>query len=174
MKQLPITSAQRQGGATLVIALIFMVILALLGATVATNNTMQERMASNTRNRDLAFQVAERALSYAETQMSAGLNYASAATVYPVAPAAWATGKRQDNGHANDAAFWSAFDWATNGVQPAGFVAANGVDVRYVVERMAPVNFAGPPAVTANYFRVTARGTGPNNAVAIIQIMYRN
>lgn len=174
MRHFTSSSHRRQRGATLVVALIFMVILALLGSTVATNNSMQERMASNTRNRDLAFQAAERAVAFAEANMTAGLGYALPATVYT---GAWNNGMRLDNGHANDVGWWNDtndIDWATAGVRPVGFTAANGVDVRYVVESMGTVALPGPPPANANYFRVTARGTGPNNAVSIIQIMYRN
>jgi type IV pilus assembly protein PilX len=158
---------RRQRGATLIIALIFMVILAMLGASVASNNTMQERMASNTRNRDLAFQAAELAVRTAEANMLAGSNYGTAGNVGqyanpPTTAGLW-TGFA-DNYSAND---WRGFAWTTASyaITPAN-VAGNDVAARYLVERLTPV--AG-----SRYYRITARGTGPNNSVAIVQIIYR-
>jgi type IV pilus assembly protein PilX len=141
----------RQRGATLVIALVFLVILTLLGTTVASNNTLQERMAGNTRNRDLAFQEAEAALRFADTKIDLYRAYFSGGTL--------PTGL-YNNGesHNNNAAYWSGFNW-TNSVTPTSPVG----DERFVVERMG----------TDDAYRVTARGVGPSNAIVILQTLYR-
>lgn len=51
-----------QRGAVLIIALLFLVILTILGVTAMTSTTFEERMAGNTRDRGLAFMAAEAAL----------------------------------------------------------------------------------------------------------------
>jgi type IV pilus assembly protein PilX len=58
-----------QRGASLVVALIFLVIMAMLGVTVANVTNLEERMAGSTRDRDLALQSAEAALRDAERQL---------------------------------------------------------------------------------------------------------
>ena len=52
----------RQGGAILIVTLLFLVILTMLGVTAMTGTTMEERMAGNTRDSQLALQAAEAAL----------------------------------------------------------------------------------------------------------------
>jgi type IV pilus assembly protein PilX len=52
----------RQGGAILIVTLLFLVILTMLGVTAMTGTTMEERMAGNTRDAQLALQAAEAAL----------------------------------------------------------------------------------------------------------------
>jgi type IV pilus assembly protein PilX len=59
----------REGGASLIVALIFLIVLAMLGVTVAGVSGLEERMASGTRDRDLALQAAEAALRDAETRL---------------------------------------------------------------------------------------------------------
>lgn len=57
---------RRQGGAVLVVGLIILVILTLLGVQAMRSNVLQERMAGNMRERNLAFQAAESALRLGE------------------------------------------------------------------------------------------------------------
>ena len=45
---------QRQGGAILIVTLLFLVILTMLGVTAMTGTTMEERMAGNTRDASVA------------------------------------------------------------------------------------------------------------------------
>jgi len=56
----------RERGASLVVALIFLIILTMLGLTTMRVATMEERMSGNSRDRSLAFQAAEAALRDAE------------------------------------------------------------------------------------------------------------
>lgn len=58
--------ARGQGGAVLIIGLIILVVLTLLGVQGMRNNVAQERMASNMRERNTAFQAAEAALRVGE------------------------------------------------------------------------------------------------------------
>ena len=55
-----------QQGAVLVVALLFLVILTLLGTTVAQMSSLEERMSRNMRDRSIAMQAAELALRDAE------------------------------------------------------------------------------------------------------------
>lgn len=171
----------RQQGAALVISLIFLVMLTMLGVSVASNNTLQERMASNTRQHDLAFQQAEAALHDADAAINdttstlrihmdayiAKIKNPALPTVAPL------SGVRTGHiGDANDAAYWqdaTEFDWLD-----ASCVATttNGnLDRRYMLDYMGSAT-DGTPAVTKYYYRVTARGTMGTSTV-ILQSMYK-
>lgn len=55
-----------QGGAVLVVGLIILLLLSLLGVQAMRSNVLQERMAGNMRERNVAFQAAEAALRLGE------------------------------------------------------------------------------------------------------------
>ena len=60
----------RERGAVLIVALLFLVMLTLLGVTAMTGTTMEERMAGNARDASVAFQAAESALRDARRDLS--------------------------------------------------------------------------------------------------------
>lgn len=173
-------SPRQERGAALIIALIFLTLLTMLGVTVASNNSLQERMAGNTRQRDIAFQAAEHALKAADLVIN---NTASAERLYIDAVIAGSTLPTQPdhlllNGdaHDNDADYWrNTFDWtSTSSVQvtgiTSGLISANP---RYVIEQM-PSAPCPPHPTDCHYYRVTARGVGKAaEAAVILQAMYR-
>ncbi len=61
-------SKQGQGGAVLVVGLIILVVLTLLSVQGMRSNLAQERMGSNMRERNVAFQAAEAALRFGERE----------------------------------------------------------------------------------------------------------
>ena len=61
-----ISLISRQRGVVLVTGLIFLVILTLLGVTAMQTTILEERMAGNLRDENLAFQAAEAALREGE------------------------------------------------------------------------------------------------------------
>jgi type IV pilus assembly protein PilX len=134
---------------SLVMALVFLTILVLAGSSATLNTDLQERMAGNTRNRDLAFQAAEAALRATESTLCAS---AGTLALY-------------DATHSNDATYWGSFDWVNNGTQ-GPVLNQVATAPRYVVEKMDPIG-------GTNYLRVTARGVGgDSNAVVVLQALY--
>ena len=65
-----IRSSHRQRGTILLVSLVIMLLLTILGVTALNNVTMEERMAGNLRDGDLAFQAAEAALRAGENQLA--------------------------------------------------------------------------------------------------------
>jgi type IV pilus assembly protein PilX len=63
------TLRKDQSGVVLFVALMLLLILSMIGVTVARMQTVEERMARNENNRQLATQAAEAALRYAEYQL---------------------------------------------------------------------------------------------------------
>jgi type IV pilus assembly protein PilX len=77
---------QKQTGASLLAAMLFLIVLSLLAVISVRNVVMQERMSGNTQDWDLAFQAAEAALRDGETDI------ASHARVTQGVFTAWASG----------------------------------------------------------------------------------
>ncbi|MDG4596188.1 MAG: PilX N-terminal domain-containing pilus assembly protein [Candidatus Contendobacter sp.] len=150
MNTLRVPFKKTQRGATLIIALLLLVMIAMYGIPAAMNSMQNERMTGNTRNRDLAFQATEHAIKAAETWLFAQTD----ATLNALAPANLPCTAVPDdadptpgdgilpNGecHPNDAAYWqNTFDWAANAVTPTGTALGASLvatQPRYVVERM--------------------------------------
>jgi type IV pilus assembly protein PilX len=63
---------QSQAGLVLPMVLIFLVVMMLLGTAAIRNVTLEEKVAGNLRNRNVAFQAAEQALRYCENSIQRG------------------------------------------------------------------------------------------------------
>jgi len=66
-----ISSRHRQSGAILIISLLLLLVLTVLGVVMMQTTRMQERMAGNTRDLNLALQAAESGLRYGEAVVAA-------------------------------------------------------------------------------------------------------
>jgi type IV pilus assembly protein PilX len=146
-----------QVGAALMMALIFLVLMTLLGTTAMRSSAFQEQMAGNSRDWNLAFQSAEAALREAET-------YVQDTPVLPEFDDA--DGLYQLNSA-------SAPDWRAdppsdgNGfVTYAGDLDGTAEAPRYFIEELSTVHPAGTETETGTpmeeiaYYRVTAVGYG--------------
>jgi type IV pilus assembly protein PilX len=148
---------------TMVMAVVFLLCLAMLGAWSLSSNALQERMAGNTRNRDLALQAAEAALKDAEFTISS-----------------WRTGTfNGTNGlftyvatQANDKTYWQEPSrWTSYRSVPTGGLNQVAEAPKYVIEKMP--NTANPSNAAlfdVENYRITARAAGGDaNAVVILQ-----
>lgn len=164
-------SSHRQSGVALITGLIFMVVLTLLALAAMRTTTLEERMAGNARDRDLAFQSAEAALRAGE-QVVSGAALPAFALGTPLTPriAAGTLTTYWQNTHP-----WATQSVAT-GWQPAGASAAP----QYVVEDMGASVGGGGGSLAFSalnedgMYRVTARGVGSSaNTVVILQAVYQ-
>lgn len=73
MKKTTLTPQRRQSGAILVIALMFLVLLTIIGVSSISGVTLEEKMAGNLYQQNIAFQAAESALRDAEIDLEAGI-----------------------------------------------------------------------------------------------------
>ena len=60
---------KKQTGVVLVVGLVFLLVMTIIGVTAIQSSTMQERMAGNASDRNLAFQSAETALKRGEDEV---------------------------------------------------------------------------------------------------------
>jgi type IV pilus assembly protein PilX len=157
-----------QRGASLVVALMFLVVLTILGLVTVRSSTVQERMAGNDRDRAVAFEAAEGALRDAERDIllniTTGNSFDSACTAGLCSPATTATPN------------WNAISWTgtTSRIYGAGSGAGTyPLDVvqppRYIIEALPPLpagagnsEVYGQRSSTTggNGYRITARGWG--------------
>lgn len=157
-RHLPLaTCHSQQAGFVAIVALVFLVILALLGGSAVLNNSFQERMAGNTRNRDLALQAAEAALKDAENTLTTWRALSFDGSVAGLST--------YNPSQANDADYWrNTNNWASYRT-PGQTLNQVAQQPRYRVERM-------PSVGSAEYYRVTARGVGGDvNAVVVVQVV---
>lgn len=147
---------KRQRGMTLMVSLVFLIILTMLGVNAVTNNSLQERMAGNTRNRDLAFQAAEAALRYAESTLPSWRRSMFDGSVEGLFI--------YDGTELNDAVYWRDLaHWTSARQLPAGSLNQVAEPPRYLVHKM-------PSSGEVEYYRITARGVGGDiSAVVILQ-----
>jgi type IV pilus assembly protein PilX len=169
---------RRQRGTALIIAMLFLVILGMLGVTTMTATTLEERMAGNTRDRDLAMQAAEAALRDAErdltnTAVTAGrvltlANFVAACT------AGLCTEGATILTNIDDPTKSAYFTQYMSSSQPFMGPAAQP---RYIIELLTamPPQVPAPPAgQQIRNFRITAKGFGRNtNTVVILQTVFQ-
>ena len=173
-RQLHILTQRRrsQRGVALVIALVFLLILTILGITAMQTATMQERMSGNVRARNVALQAAEVALRAGERELEEAVLPPSAAT-----GTHYYDTLEQDLG-GNDVQWWYEFDWDNDG--GVAIVEVEGArDARYVIEEMtvfAPggVSVTGEAFEDQNFYRITARGIGTTEgSLVFLQTTFR-
>ena len=166
----------RQSGTALVVAMLFLVILGMLGVTTMTATTLEERMAGNTRDRDVAMQAAEAALRDAERDLTAppGGRTVTVVMFVPACTGALCTEGAPvltNIGDTSKSAFLGQFTGELAMMQgPA-------VQPRYIVELLntLPPQVPVPPAgQQVRDFRITAKGFGRNtDTVVILQTVFR-
>lgn len=169
-------------GSALVISLIILLVMTLIGITSMNTSIMEERMAGNMHNRNLAFQAAESALRKGEAWIAAQTTLPDVSTdgssgIWDVAAA--------DPDTTNNKAWWeeSTRDgswWTSNAVANSGGDTISGVAAQpaYVVEELPPISGsleAGLPVDNKDiYLQVTARGVGGDGtAVVLLQSTYK-
>lgn len=172
----------KETGATLFTAIIFLVMLSMLGVNAAQMTNLEERMAGNNRSRDLAFQAAESALKYVERNLGSGENIRA---LIPM-PTDNVTGTVIGAGLRiikvclpNSVEYWNgtgapdcngtprAFDWSSTTARlPSGTLNQVAIQPMYIVERFANEGLL-------EKYRVTARGVGGDpDTVVILQAIF--
>ena len=160
----------RQGGMTLLVGLMLLLLLTVISTIGFRNTTMSERMTGNSVDRNVAFQSAESAGKEALALISGGLFVAGSQGQYgaPIAQGGTTTFWTQGDGD-------TPFRWlATGGVKCAASVATkyanNDRNAQYVIELLSQVASGGS---TTSTFRVTSRSTGGSgNADVVLQTIF--
>jgi type IV pilus assembly protein PilX len=159
----------RQQGAVLVTAMLLLLVLTIIGVTVMQMSRMQERMAGNSRDVNLAFQAAEGALRNAEALVAAQ-------TIEPTpcsdTGCTWWQQNALDGNVANKDADW----WEENGnAFELEAMAGLKEDPRAVIEVMGNVGrvrsdggVTEPWEDWRNFYEVTSRSTGGSGEAEVV------
>lgn len=176
----------RQKGAVLVISLIMLLLLTLIGASSMQTSSLEEKMAGNIRDEDLAFQAAETALRLAEAVVATNHLAFSVATNGTGSNGLYTTiGATLSD----PLGFWKTVDWSSStAVATYSGGTLNNISSAplYIIEELPTsggnsTNSGGSleagtagSSQTISWYRITARGTGgSNNAVVIVQSIYK-
>ena len=176
----PCPSRHRQRGVALVMALVFLLLLTLLGITALNTTSLEGKMATNVKDRNLAFQAAESALTLGGNW----LNNQIGKPVFPnnniglYLPSTTAT------------EVWDSVDWSgsnlatfpnTPGQSGSGNLGKVNTQPKYIIEDLGEIQESGGSLVMSSDYkskgttilRVTARGTGGTDAaVVMVQSTY--
>ncbi|MDP5208468.1 pilus assembly protein [Microbulbifer sp. 2205BS26-8] len=167
-----------QRGATLLVGLVILLLMTFIGLAAMRGSGMQELMAGNMRDRQLAFQAAEAALREAENRV---LNTFNTMTFNGNT-----AGQVEDMAGATNSGFWLEYTW--EGASISTNLKPQGVAKRpvYVIERVTTqlvnsgADGSGVDQESRNKipstptYRITSRGVGgTENAVVILQSTFR-
>jgi len=174
----PESTKHTQQGFVLIVALILLLVLTMLGLAAAQSTSLEERMAGNARNHDLAFQAAEAGLNAAQAGIQQGLwtnaNYAGNTNgLYLVATccgagtwtSAWTVGDVWDSA------------LPANTAVPGLSIPGVSQQPVYIIEELPPVappgsnlaqqqNGSGAPPVQP--YRITAYATGGDQTTHVM------
>ena len=168
----------RQQGAILIVSLLLLLVMTLLGITAVSTTSLEEKMASNNRQRQLAFQAASSALRDAETWLRTNISrVAQFETTFNGTPVELYWVRQPTPGDAIRVVPMDIYDgnaWTVgNSQQPATSVTNAATNTpRYVIEYMGrigepPLDYTEPD--NRNYaFRVTAIGWGTDNTTTFV------
>jgi type IV pilus assembly protein PilX len=176
-------SPSSQTGAVLIVGLIMLLLMTVVGLAAIRGSGMQELMAGNTRDRNLAFQAAEAGLRVGEAIDTDTAAYDGTDGTFPDLNQFGMTPQRP--------ARWTAVDWATHGANSGlDFSPSVPNPPQYVVERVVlpvgAVERAEGSGLSVNasgsglnlpepeFFRVSGRGTGgTTNTEVVLQTMVK-
>lgn len=169
---------RRQQGAVLAFALVFLIVLTVIAVANMETTILEERMAGNMQDYNMALQAAESALEVAEDWLADQILLP--ATSNNGTTTVWRVDSPDPD--ADTDPWWAERDaawWNTNGLGVAGL---NGLAAqpRYLIEEIfvsvqgqSVVQGTGDPPPQRIYHRVSARGVGGNaNTEVMLQTTY--
>lgn len=173
-----VSFASRQEGVVLIVGLLVVLLAGILSLAAIRGSGMQESMAGNMRNYNIAFQAAESALRDGEIFVF---------NTSPLPAFNGVNGLYAERPPANSVLLYTTANWADPNmvVLPALNLSAVAAQPAYVIEALnsdddkqkfmsRSSTEAGSIDLSADYFRITARGVGlTNDSVVILQSTVR-
>ncbi len=163
----------RESGAVLVTGMVFMIVLTMFVLAMVRGGTLEERIARNARDHQVALEAAEAVLRFAETQFATAPFDPYDGTQFVANCALGLCYNVAANQN------WENLDWTANAGRSRTFAAAANItslvaQPRYMVEILIPPTRPGSSApCEPGLARVTARGTANGGAVAFVQSTVR-
>ena len=163
----------RQSGVALITGLIFMVVMTIIVIAALRSATLEERMAANARNRQVALQAAEAVLREVELTEFKKDNYTKVFSDIGFTTALGCTQCLLPV--AGDAPRWETMTEAQWLAAPKLSVDLDGVTdpPRYIIEILAIPSPITPSLCRNGIARITARGQGRDSGTVFLQSVYR-
>ncbi len=162
------TSLSQQSGVVLMVSLVMLLMLSIIGVSGSQVTTLEEKMAGNSLDQNIAFQSAEAALRAGELAIESPLAIKTNFTTSPVN----ANGLHlasEDLDYKADTS-WAAADSAAF----ATTIPSVSAQPRYFIEYISdkPSDPADPGSDPISFFRITARGTGRQSTTRVFLQSY--
>ena len=164
----------KESGVVLITSLIFLMVLTMIVISALRSGTLEERMSTNSRNRQVALQASEAVLRSAEDQLFSGTEFKS----------------KFDSGAGTDLALgfykaptpgeiprWQSIDWSSSSQTlsfSSGF-SLEGLDSpKFIVEIISPPSRPNSTVpCSKGLASITSRGLGKDSSIVFTQAMYR-
>jgi type IV pilus assembly protein PilX len=155
----------KQRGSALIVGLIIVLMMTLLGITTLRTTALQERMAGNERDINVALQSAEAGLrevgqkDLRDELEKGSAGFGSLITAFT------------DSGSAavSEFTYWtSVFDWASDGVAATATNGASETPKYYVENTTVYPNGIPTPGKATRLFKITVRGKGASSRAEVI------
>lgn len=162
-------SQHQQRGMVLLVSMVFMLIITIIASEAMQSANLQERMAGNAKDVNLAFQAAEAALREGEAVL-AGVNvgpFNGSGGMYESCP------DPSDDRQACSSPDWNAYN-SSGWSSVADFNDSAAKQPEFIIEQMAS-SLAGSDSLdfgqvvpTAGFYRVIARGYGASDRTMVV------
>ena len=173
-KRLTYSRFDSQNGAVLIVAMIFVVIMTTIVLSVMRGATLEERMASNSSNNQLALHSAESAVRYAEATLF---------TAAPLDPFDRSKFVADCSGGGycatQTAARWDSHTWSTPATTASlPNTAAHQItgvpsQPSFIIELVGQEGGQNQKMCPKLILKITARGVGADSSEAFVETMYR-
>ncbi len=170
---------KQQHGAVLVMSLLMLFVLTLIGVSSISTTTMEEKMSGNTRNRHLALQAAETAISDAERFIKNNINNPIAQFTNAGTNGLYNLGYGPTTTDATNKSWWPTANKRTYTAAIQDLSGPPVYTIEYLGETMQDSTTDGNilggeegagSGGSIHAFRITVRGTGlTNNSAVFIQ-----
>lgn len=165
---------RKQGGMTLLVGLILLVMLTVISIIGFRNTTLSERMTGNAVDRNVSFQSAESAGKEGIAVIEAGSLSGAGYYATPLPNGGNTNYWTQGAGPASSTCTTEAvFSWTICAASVATKYANNAQNAQYVIELLSQVTTGTGPVTTVSNYRVTSRSTGGSGqADVVLQSIY--
>jgi type IV pilus assembly protein PilX len=167
---------RNESGVVLITGMVFLIVLTMLVLSALRSGTLEERMASNSRNRQVALQAAEAVLRDAEAQLFSGAEFRSnfdSGNGVALANGFYSAPVTEGEPR------WKTRNWnSATEVLTSSSAAANlygvGSAPQYIVEIVTPPSRVNSTVSCSKGLAViTARGAGKDSSIVFVQALYR-
>ncbi|WP_446811838.1 pilus assembly PilX family protein [Methylomonas sp. 2BW1-5-20] len=161
--------SKTQSGVVLIVALVMLLLLTVIGVAGSNVTGLEEKMAGNMRDRNLAFQAAESALNAGESWLAS-----NTFTCTPTSGRFNPRDKDCNSGTAETSEVWDSITWAsTDSVAYTGVLSNLSANPRYIIEDLGCLPAPAACPGVHNY-RVTARAIGGSaETIVMLQSIYQ-